>query len=472
LVVLAGCRQGDDVVATLKALDSGSPPLEDVAVPPPDTSIEPDAPPVTMDVEVPRPDVPVDVVVPPPMDVTPPQCEATGPVLSIRRVNGEASQSCAGQLAAHTFTHALCACGDLNFAALLSTVSFDSSTGETPVSAGAPVGVGGTYPTARSNIGGSLTIAGTAATTVSAGLDVQGDLRLAGNATFWNQLSVKRDTWLVSGVTYWAIVNIGGDLLTNAPSGSFQGIGPTFVGGRQIVKSFTVNDPCHCADRLDIAEMVRIGVMNTDSGQPIAPTALINVTTATDVILPCGRFQFNSIGGPGPLRVTITGRTAIFVEGNVSLSDSFALDIAPGAELDWFIRGNLSIGAAEIGDTNRPSATRIYVGGSDDIVLSSGEIGANIYAPNTNVNLASLGLEGSIYGKNLNMIGGGIVRYDRAILKAGDNCTPTTTCGKQCNSCNGASACRGGVCGKCVDDEDCCAPLVCVQEACRPLLFQ
>jgi hypothetical protein len=476
LVLLAACRQGDDVVATLKGQDAAVPPAEDAPVPIPDASVEPDVLPPIIDAEAPRPDVASDViVVPPPVDAMPPPvCDPKGPIISIRRMNGVTSEACAGQLAAHTFTHALCACGDLNLAAVLSTVSFASSSADTTaVSAGAPVGVAGSYPSARSNIGGSLTVSGTAETLVSAGLDVQGDLRLAGTGTFYNQLSVARHTWLVSRVGYWGVVRVGGNLYTAPPAGSLQGLGPSpFIGGMQTVISFTVDDPCRCDNRLDVALIESLGAARTDNAaRNIDPGVLSNVTTSLNLALDCGRFRFDSIGGGGELRLTITGRTAIFVDGNVALSDSFQLVLGPEAELDWFIRGSLSTGGAKIGDPNRPSATRIYVAGGDTDIVVSEEVGANIYAPNCNVNFAALGVRGSVYGKNLSMLGGGIVRYDRSILNAGDKCGQPATCDK-CDSCNSGAACVDGVCQQCKEDDDCCAPLVCAKGSCQPLLFQ
>ncbi|HMI83134.1 MAG TPA: hypothetical protein VK550_03520, partial [Polyangiaceae bacterium] len=104
------------------------------------------------------------------------------------------------------------------------------------------------------------------------------------------------------------------------------------------------------------------------------------------------------------------------------------------------------------------------------MVLSSGEISAHIYAPNADVDLPALGVSGSIYGKNLTMLGGGLVRYDRAILNAGNKCGQPATCDK-CNTCNGGAACKEGTCRPCDSDDDCCAPLVCQANACRPLLF-
>jgi len=447
--------------------------FEDVAQPPP--------PPI--DSEVPRPDAVPDVVImPPPTDgATPPLCDVLGPVLSVMRANGEKSEVCAGQLAAHTFTHALCACGDLALGSVrLVTGSFDSlAADKSPVGAGAPVGVRGSYPPAGASIGGSLTVAGTAPprAPVSGFLDIQGDLRFAGQITFSAAISVKRDAWIASKVWYVTFASVERDLY--APSGGgFFGFTPLNLGGMRHERPVSIEDSCGCADKLDIAAMEKVGAENNHNlANGIDPAALSNVTTAIPPLrIPCGRFRFNSIGGTAPIHLIIAGRTAIFVDGDVAASDSFVLEIAPGTnvEVDWFIGGNLSVGGnAKIGDRTRPSATRIYVAGTQDIQLSSGSIGANIYAPDTNVSLSAGTLSGSVYGKGVSMPSGGNVIYDRAILDQGDKCEQPNTCSK-CRYCNGGAACVNNTCDVCTKDEDCCAPLVCdlTLRRCQPLLFR
>ena len=476
LILLGACHPGDDVVA----IQEGGIEVPDVSVPTVDapsldTANEPDAgPPISMDAAPPTPDVMVEVGVPPPVDSSlPPGCEAPGPTVQIQRISGEKTESCAGQLAAHTFTHALCACEDLNVGTSLSTGSFDSTATDTSVVlAGAPVGLAGNFVrTGWENIGGSLTVAGTArAFFTNGGFDVQGDLRLAGSLTFTPHVTVARDAWFVSPVGYFGYARIGRNLYTAVPSGSIQGAGtPLLVGGSAISTSFTVDDPCRCSSRLDVAAMTTAGSARNDNAlRMVDPTALVNVTTTAKIDLPCGRFRFDSIGGTGSIQLTILGRTAIFVDGSVTASDAFQLVIAPGAEVDWFIRDNLTLGAAKLGDSDRPSATRIYVGGSSEIALTSGSISANIYAPNANVGISANGVSGSVYGKSLT-VSGAFIRYDRAILNQGVKCEQPATC-DHCNTCNGGKACLDNACTDCRDDADCCLPLVCNAGACVPLL--
>jgi hypothetical protein len=412
------------------------------------------------------------VIVPPPRDASPPTgCSATGPMLSVIRANQPSRQVCAGQLAAQTFTHALCTCGDLSLGPGLLTQSFDSSAADKSyVFGGAPVGVRGKYPAVGSSIGGSLTVAGTAQIPPITGpMYIQGDLRLAGSTTLASLLFVKRDAWLVSRVGYVAWVDINRNYY-HFPSGGFIGIGPRSIGGAEIVQAFTVDDPCGCSEQLDIPAIETAEGAKNDNAGIIDGAALANVTTPVEQELPCGRFRFDSIGGTAPIHLKINGRTAIFVDGNVTASDSFQLDVAPNAELDWFIRGNLSVGAAKIGEVARPSATRIYVAGPADILLANGKIGANIYAPDTNVSIGPDGVAGSVYCKNLNVPSGAYVRYDRAILNQGNQCEQSATCDSKCHSCSAGAACMGTTCGQCNVDEDCCAPLVCEQKVCQPLL--
>ena len=65
------------------------------------------------------------------------------------------------------------------------------------------------------------------------------------------------------------------------------------------------------------------------------------------------------------------------------------------------------------------------------------------------------------------------IHYDRAVLKAGDNCGGNGGEGggsSECGSCQDChnQACNKGVCGECATDSDCCAPLVCSGGSCVP----
>jgi len=484
LVAAAGCgRLGDDVVAMvdpdLGASDGApsTPDVIDVGAPSFDGADEKGGPADATDSGSPGPDVSVDAPVIPPGDSGPPtSCEGTSPLITIRRINGDTRDNCTGQLAAHTFTHALCTCEDMTISGLLVTESFDSTADAGARGGGAAVGIGGTCPRGLyANIGGSLTIAGDRSF-VAAGFVVAGDFKIAGAATLLTQLMVHRDAWLGGRVTTFALAARVERNVYAAPGAGFTG--SVTVAGTTTTTPVVVEEPCGCGpeELLDIGGMVSVGAMRHENAKiegGVDPTRLNDVAPpGITVRLPCGRFFFGRIGGAGAITLRVTGRTAVFVEGNVQATDTFQLQLDPGAELDLFIRGNLVLtGAAQLGDNERPGALRVYVGGTADIALPSGRgISMNLYAPNANVTISAGELFGSVLAKNLTGLTAVRARYDRSVLTPSGQCAATApeVCDK-CQTCNDGLACIDGGCGKCLTDADCCAPFVCDQGTCQQL---
>ncbi|MET0594640.1 MAG: hypothetical protein ABW133_18210 [Polyangiaceae bacterium] len=402
----------------------------------------------------------VDVAIPPPPDASSPMCDPQGPMVAVlRTASPDKVDTCAGSIAAHTFTHAICTCESLPPNAL-STQSIDSSPGGLVSLGGAPVGSAGYDLPTRANIGGTLTVAGTARST-SGSLDVRGDFRLAGNATF-SPLIVRRNAYFGSQVAYVGSINIAGILFLAPGAGDPVGLGMVNASAK-VPLAFVVSDPCDCSNKLNIGAIVTEGNTKVDNvARNIDPAVLVNPTALTRVDLLCGRYRFDSIGGTGgvPVRVRIAGRTAVFVDKDVDLSGTdFQLTMDPGAELDLFIRGTVVFGSARLPDNAPPASIRIYVGASTDISLPNGLIG-NLYAPSAAVNVGGTFVRGSVYAKALTGPTGIYATYDRAILAQGNKCAQPAKC-DTCHSCNGGQACIGDVCGPCGRDEDCCAPQVC-----------
>jgi hypothetical protein len=443
-----------------------------------------DVPPVTIDREVPPPiDVVADTAVPP-VDVSPPiadasiMCDPSGPKVAIERVNMKKSEACAGQLASQTFTYAVCACEDLA-AKALSTGSFDSTVSATNTAQwGAPVGIAGNFIslsgtlTSVASIGGSLTIAGIERTPViTTPFDVMGDLRIAGPVSFFWKLNTVRDLWLASRVGYVAYVIVGRNFY-KGPGGSLVGVTQPVIPPNSTYDKpiLSVDDPCRCAERLDVAAMEAAESLNNDNAlRAIDGASLARVSGTTRIELPCGRYRFDSVGGSGILQLVVRGRVAMFVDAQFDLSSiDVQLTLDPGAELDIFVRTNLVLGT-KLGDLGRPAAVRVYVGGSADITIPSGVFGANLYAPNANLSITTPTMAGSVFGKTVSVPEWSYIRYDRAVLTQGNKCGQPATC-EQCSGCNSGSACKAGTCGPCATDDDCCLPLVCAQGACQPLV--
>ena len=91
------------------------------------------------------------------------------------------------------------------------------------------------------------------------------------------------------------------------------------------------------------------------------------------------------------------------------------------------MRDNLAItGAALFGDRERPSATRVYVGGTGDVTVAGyGAFVGTLYAPTANILVGGYGqIYGSLFGKNINAAGFLSVGYDAAIQTTGTECPP------------------------------------------------
>jgi hypothetical protein len=152
------------------------------------------------------------------------------------------------------------------------------------------------------------------------------------------------------------------------------------------------------------------------------------------------------------------------------------LQFGPEGELDVFVSGNLTITigvgltALALGAPERPGALRFYVGG-DQVTIRIGllSFAGQIYAPNAVVVVAaSLGMFGSIVGRDIVAVGPQQLHYDRSITETEPMCTTTDRCDR-CDDCAAGSACVDGSCGPCKRDSDCCEPWVCEQGKCQAL---
>ena len=197
--------------------------------------------------------------------------------------------------------------------------------------------------------------------------------------------------------------------------------------------------------------------------------ALLAPAQAAEWSLPCGRFYVTAIGGSRDIRLQVTGRSALFVAGDVATSGKLDIDLAPGAELDWFVGGNLALGnIGVLGSPSAPAALRIYVAGSGQISLPRELIYGTLYAPNADVALTGIGdFHGSISAARVTSLTDIIVHYDAAVQHASDACAeevPSDCSG--CSECPAGQTCLQDSCVPCSSDADCCSPLVCNEGRC------
>lgn len=411
-------------------------------------------------------------------------CTGKGPVLVGTR-SGASAPDCAWRPERRIFSYGLCACEELRLDGSSFVLdSFDSQQGAyKSAQTGAAIGVNGVISqlAADTQVLGDVISAGAAELAlIGPSLLVAGDLKQRGALRLSaGSVHVMRDLWLASDA-----LSTQGTLMVEHDahqSAGRTGLGPTNVRGRVLSGDVRVPPPCDCgaAPVIDVPALVaQAKADNDDTAVGLSPDALDLDMYATDwKPLPCGRLYLKRIAlqGLSTYFVTVVSRTAIFVEGDLTVS-SLATLIINGGELDLFVSGDLTVEAMSsllLGNTGAPSSVRLYVAGQiriDGTLV----LGAQLYAPNATLELpasnADVELYGSIFARAIHLPNERM-HYDRAILHAAPACSaPAPQACDGCNQCPDDLACTAGTCGACTADADCCEPAVCNHGKCQALV--
>jgi hypothetical protein len=408
-------------------------------------------------------------------------CSGSGPIVIVGDSDGGVvTSTCTGQIAEEIFKSALCTCQDVSLEGYLKTRGFSSSSTDPDGGIyGAPVGIDRNYivPVIAVNagftdVGGSFAVAGPQSIVFAGEFSVAGDLHAAGDLDFVGYTPIARDAFLGGNVTNAGYATVGGNLTITG-----NDVLPLTVTGTRTKATVTVAPPCDCNALLDIGALVDAAQTTNDNASiHLADDALHDVLGVADVTLPCGKYYLSDISGIGQIVIHVTGRVALFIGGSITAAADLEVNLDPGAEIDVFIEGTLVLaGKGSFGSASHPASTRIYVGGSDDVVLvgASGFVG-NLYAPYARVTSVGYAkVYGSVFANDFVVPGYADISYDRAITHAGAGCSapPPTTCA-QCGTCTGGTACVGGVCGACTSDTDCCGQDVCENGVCQGLTIK
>lgn len=397
-------------------------------------------------------------------------CRGSGSIVHVD-VDVEEGNECTGTIAARIFRQAICTCEDLTVQGTLTTDAFDSGT-STTMHGGAAVGANRTFSVAgKVDVGGTLANSPGGSQIGFAGPNnqVRGDLSIMPSLEVAGALDIERDLYAAGAINVRGDLAIQRDLVL--PPGSSMS-GNITVARETRREAVTVPTACDCTAPLDIAAIVASGVSSSDDGFDRDALASI-VGPNHEIEIPCGRFDVSSIGVNGSLTLRVPGRTALFIEGSLTVAGSLAVDLGDTGEIDIFVGGSLTVmGSASFGSPSRPAAVRIYV--AQDVQLAGGsQLAGNLYAPNARVApQGTYEIHGSLFVGTLAAAGDLTVHYDRAILRADEDCDipPPTGC-TECDEC-GRNACVDGACGACRTDADCCPPLVCYPDGtCGALLF-
>ena len=400
-------------------------------------------------------------------------CAGSGPPIVVGDT-GTGAARCSGQVAASAFRYGLCICQDLSASSAITVDAFDSSApAATTFGSGGSVGI-------NNNIN------------VSATLSVGGTLQSGGGST-GQVLSIGQDLLLASGmnqsqVTVGRNAQINGDVIVanalkvtgslTVPAGRTLNGNPVQAGST-VRAAVNVTAPCDCAGNqiFPIASYVESRRSSNDNASiGLATDRLNNFSGDQTLTLPCGRFFLDRITGSGKVTIQVSGRTALFIGGDVNLQDQFRVQVGGSGELDLFINGGLTSSAPlNFGDSTAPARVRLYMGGSRNISLAANSmLYGNVYAPESAlVTSGALTVYGAIFVRSFNPSSTVTIHHDVAVLKASDACTPTgggggtppTNSCTRCQDCGG-QACNAGTCGGCTQDSDCCRPLSCDRGKC------
>jgi hypothetical protein len=351
-------------------------------------------------------------------------CQQSGPPVLI-------DDACTGDLAEAVFRHAVCGCGQLDLGATLTTDAFDSRLG--PYTPGGTGGHVGGNQGLNSNgggmlfAGGDVTVAGTT-TGLQAGprLAVAGNLAIAGGLGRSSSVVTVDGTARVGGNVDVSSIDVAGAFTTTAGAT----VTGTVTAGSRVTAPVSVPPACRCdaGDVFDVSAIIdEHELANHGAAIGIAPDDLIDVQGDVTLELPCGRFFLSRISSQGGGTVTIraTGRTALFIDGDVTLSGNLTVEVAPGAEMDLFIRGFLNLpGLARLGDPARPRDLRVYMASAGAIAISGGlELAGNLYAPAADLaTSAPVDIYGALLLNRWTFSAPANIHYDRAIEFAADGC--------------------------------------------------
>ena len=331
---------------------------------------------------------------------------------------------CSGDLAADTFRYGLCVCNDISTAGTIETASFRGSSDDDDLGSGGGVGVNGRFATAGSSrIDGTLTVGGNYAPVGSA--EIGGELRVGGDLTGAGSTEVARDAYVVGDLDIIGLDVEGTLHLTQEPGIS----GLLFADAAEtVVEDFEISAPCGCELGEDIAAFVSQARDDNDNASIDLDPGVLRTIGDGHLELPEGRYFVDGIEATGDLDVSVTGPSALYIDGDLELAGALEVELdGPDASLDIFLAGDVeAAGHMEIGSTDDPDRVRLYIAGTGDLAIAGHlDLGSALYAPEGRLIVAGdAQLAGSVLVGEVDNAGRLEVLYDADLQEAGDACDP------------------------------------------------
>jgi len=396
-----------------------------------------------------------------------PQCINGGPPIN---VGGGQKPLCTGKLAQTTFTYGICSCKDVAFESLGLVDGWDSSKGPyKPMVLGGGVGADQhTTGSSQIDIWGPLWSAATTATAIDFGgnANVYHDVHSGANIVP-SQFACGRDAYVAGDII--------GDMSikkTLYQSPGKQRNGNVTYGALDTSKVITVPLPCDCVNKIPVVAIVAWGKTNNDNAKIGLDPGLLTSNPPARVDLPCGIYYLTGFSLNGSTAIVVHGKTALLIDGSITANSFLDITLDPkiASSLDIFVSGTITTGAQfKLGSPAIAALTRLYIGGTQQLTMSSGFIvGGEIWAGNATVDWSSgTDAYGAVFAGNFLGTADVHIHHDVGVVKAGKECPPPPPMCGDCKDC-GNQACINGKCDMCTNNGQCCPPLVCQNGTCVP----
>ncbi len=312
---------------------------------------------------------------------------------------GVSAGACGQSPAPALFEHALCLCGDLDDVGNLQV--HPGARGE-PSS----IGING-----RSRSVSFTRVSGDwyahQGLDSVADLSIGGDLITSGSVDFVGRLSVDGDLRVAGDLIGTGALSVEGGLYVG---GRDRTIGHQ-TGGTSPASAPPAGAPCGCdpSTFLDVSAMVDAAAIDNDNLSRGIDDASIQHVGSAQLRLPTGRYFFQDVETIGHLKLSIEGAVAIFIDGRLDTIGDHQIEIGPNGSLDLYVKGGVgSVGRVVLGDPDRPSAFRLYLGGEEPVQLGVGQslIYGAIYAPEAQIAwVGQTKIEGALFAHSLDGVG-------------------------------------------------------------------
>ena len=422
---------------------------------------------------------------------TPSKCKGGGPPIEVGfSIRGD---KCLGNVAQKTFRWGICSCQRTDFKNKLYTDAFTSTR--------APYQKGGFGGGVGSNgyieIGNEAEINGALWTDSSRGIKgtnkmtIEQELHSGGPVTFDNTTNVNGDAYLEGNVRGKGTINFNQTLYLDGNASITNSTTNYATLKRQDVDVDTVCKRCQSSNGIPIGDIVDQHDQGSNDNQIIGldSGALNQPGGKRRLELPCGEYYLSNIDTQYKTTIVVTGRTALYIGGEVNSKNDYVIKPTKSAELDLFVEGDVNLmNKAQFGSLAYPASMRAYVGGSQGVYLGNkAKVGAFFYARPGSVRAQNkMRVYGGLYVEKLRAKNDVEIHYDRAVLQAGKDCPEPrpapdpssdagTDTGLDAGSGNDTSSTdtNGGDGSTCKDegrgcgsDSECCSPLVCTSGEC------